>query len=323
MLTINDIKVLDIETINNCNASCPLCLRAVGIKTNDVLDWTKVIDGIPQSVWDNLSDVNFNGTTGDNIMNPHIKDIILWTTNHTNALISIHTNGSIRNEDWWFELGKDLQNSNHRIVFGIDGLAGTHERYRVGTNWDKVIANATAFIKGGGNAEWQFILFDHNVNEIEECYNMSKDIGFKNFITIYQDRFDETGITQNIKRYEGDLTNFKKYGLVVKESSNHIGKFKNSCISCKSKTIGWLSIYADGTVWPCCWLMGWHKVKSKSIASQIVKKHLKDVLKIDFDSINLYSNSVEEILNSELWIKNYPISFTDNPNPVCRQQCSV
>ena len=86
MLTVNDITVLDVETINNCNAGCALCLRHPGMRTNDTLEWNQVTAQIPQHVWQNLKIINFNGTTGDNIMHPDIFNIIEWTLGNTRHL---------------------------------------------------------------------------------------------------------------------------------------------------------------------------------------------------------------------------------------------
>ena len=44
--------------------------------------------------------------------------------------------------------------------------------------------NSKAFIEAGGNAEWQFIIFDYNEHQVEEAKNIAFDMGFKNFFTI-------------------------------------------------------------------------------------------------------------------------------------------
>ena len=49
-----------------------------------------------------------------------------------------------------------------RVVFAIDGLQDTLGTYRRNVSFDKVIANASAFIAAGGRAEWDFLVFEHN-----------------------------------------------------------------------------------------------------------------------------------------------------------------
>ena len=320
MFNIDQITTLDIETINNCNALCPLCLRGEGMTTNDRLDWLQVIKQVPATVWQQVAKINFNGTTGDNLMHPDIADILEWTINNTNGQVSLHTNGSLRNIDWWTNLGKVFGNK-HRVVFGIDGLADTHSIYRVNTDWQKIINNAQAFISGGGRAVWQFIIFEHNQHQVEECKQLSKDLGFTNFFTIYQDRFDNTNKIGNIQR--ANIATIP-VDTIVKTTSNSFSKknFTQAKVKCVSQDIGWVSIYADSTVWPCCWLMGWHLAKHQKTQYAVVNYHFKKILDIDFNQISLYNKTLEEIVASDLWKKRFPDSFNNNPNPVCIQQCS-
>lgn len=324
MHDISNINVIDVETINNCNAYCPLCLRGTGMSTNDKLDWDQVVKNVPTNVWRNVKKINFNGTTGDNLLHPHIEEIVEWAVENTSANISIHTNGSIRSTKWWYNFGTMFKNHKHRsrVVFGIDGLADTHAIYRVGTDFDKIIENATAFIQGGGQADWQFIIFDHNKHQLEECRQLAKEKGFSNFSPIYQDRFDDSGSIGPVKKVSEQ---YIPVDTIVKTSSNNIkNKFKSfdGSINCKSIETGWISIYADGTIWPCCWLMGWHKAVQQKKYYTTVNYHMKKIIGIDFDTISIYNNSLEDILSSNVWRQGYPNSFKSNPNLVCIQECS-
>lgn len=322
MFDINHITTLDIESINNCNARCPLCLRGSGMRTNDALDWTRIVANIPASVWDNLQDINFNGTTGDNIMHPNIADIVAWCSSHSQANINIHTNGSLRNDTWWAQFGSQLSKVSHKVVFGLDGLADTHSVYRIGTDFDKIIENAKAFIQSGGRAEWQFIVFEHNAHQIEQAQQLANELGFSRFFVLYQDRFEQES-NLPVQRYTQDLTTINAE-IVINSSSNSIVKRvaeSDYNIKCRSQQIGWVSIYADGTVWPCCWLMGWHRAQHQT-QFLLINHHFKKILGIDFDQINLYNNNLADIINSDLWQKRYPASFVNRPNPVCLQQCS-
>jgi sulfatase maturation enzyme AslB (radical SAM superfamily) len=341
MFKLEELTTLDIETINNCNAKCPLCLRGSGMQTNDHLDWDRIVKNIPDSVWGTIKKINFNGSTGDNLMHPHIFDIINWVITRSPACLQINTNGSIRDTEWWFSFGALLKNHQHRVVFGIDGLEDTHSKYRINTQWTKIINNAQAFIDGGGTAEWQFILFDHNKHQIAECRRLSENMGFTKFFILYQDRFDSTGADGDIKRYnQGSLDTIPidfhlkdpaahtetKYvdDLVIRKTAEYLPSRTKSKgkVACKSQKIKWLSIYADGTVWPCCWLMGWHLAKHQQMFG-IVNYHFKKFLNIDFNQINLYNNNLEDIITSDLWTQKYPTSFRSQPNPVCIQSCST
>jgi hypothetical protein len=318
MLTVNDIVVLDVETINNCNAGCALCLRHPGMSTNDTLDWNQVTAQIPKHVWQNLKTINFNGTTGDNIMHPDIFDIIEWTVGNTSAFVSIHTNGSLRSTSWWQKLGQLLHGHDHRVVFGIDGLEDTHEIYRTNTNWKKIINNAEAFVQGGGNAHWQFILFEHNAHQINSCKLLSQQLKFEKFFVLHQDRFNLQDPSQSHLQPASHELVPATVNFVVKDFI----KPRTGTVSCESQRVGWISIYADGTLWPCCWLMGWHKAKQQKLTYEVVNYHFKNTLAIDFDQINLYTNTLEDIINGDLWQKRYPASFNESPNLICTQRCS-
>lgn len=323
MIELSKLTRIDIETINNCNAKCPLCLREPGMRTNDQLDWFTVSKNIPAEVWGTVKDINFNGTTGDNIMHPQIYDILCDVVSKTSGRITVNTNGSLRSTDWWSQLGTLFKDTDHRVIFGIDGLEDTHSIYRVNTSYNKIIENAQAFIGAGGKAEWQFILFDHNGHQVEQCRDLAMQLGFSRFFMFYQDRFDSTEETKTIKLYKKDLSPFKDY-LVVKETSQDIKQklsAKFSKIQCHSQSVNWFSIYADGTVWPCCWLMGWHRAQHQKLYP-VVNYHFKNILKIDFADISLYNRTLEQVISSELWQKRFADSFTNMPNPVCVQQCS-
>jgi hypothetical protein len=283
------------------------------MSTNDKLDWKRAFSNCSKEFWEGLESINLNGTTGDNIMHPEITELTAWLCENSAAKIRLSTNGSIRDTDWWSRFANMPRPVT--VVFGIDGLAGTHEIYRRKTSWHKVIDNAKSFISSGGIAEWQFIVFDHNYQEIEDCRALANELGFQKFFTIYQDRFSAEEI-EGIRPYRGDMSNID----VVREDQKNWAAPKVSCLSEKT---GWLSIYADGTVWPCCWIMGWHRAKHKGLPYQLITKHMEKILKIDFNEISLYNNYLKGILSSDLWQQRWPNSFRSNPNPVCRKQCSI
>jgi sulfatase maturation enzyme AslB (radical SAM superfamily) len=255
-------------------------------------------------------------------MHPDIFEIIDWCIKHSPARISIHTNGSLRSPAWWEKFGVLLNQSQNKVVFGIDGLEDTHSIYRVGTDYHKIIENAKAFIKGGGRAEWQFIVFKHNAHQIEQAQQLSNELGFSRFFVLYQDRFEQQSDLP-VQRYTQDLKTINAE-VIFKASSNSLAKRvveSDHNIKCRSQEIGWVSIYADGTVWPCCWLMGWHRAQHQPL-STLVNYQFKKILNIDFNEISLYNNKLESIINSDLWQTRFPASFKNKPNAVCLQQCS-
>jgi sulfatase maturation enzyme AslB (radical SAM superfamily) len=286
------------------------------------------------SFWQGLERINFNGTSGDNLAHNNIKNIVVTVKDLApQARIRVCTNGSLRSIKWWTEFGAILKDTNVEVVFGIDGLEDTHSLYRVGTSWSKVIENATAFINAGGRAVWQMILFDHNLHQVDDCKALADKLKFHEFYLRSENRFP-SGQQEQTVFWKGKATHTIRYpdpeklantlseDDVVNEWSQALTALDpKKKINCHSIETKWMAFYADGTVWPCCWLMGWHKATHLS-QYNLTNYHFKKVLGLDFNQINLYTNKLEDIVNSDLWQKKYPTSFDKAPNPVCIQQCS-
>lgn len=150
----------------------------------------------------NLQTIEFNGTWGDAIMHPEldkfieyiieVKKQVILKNKDSKLGIKLATNGAIRSPKWWSNLANTLKQLNqlsngpieNRVVFGIDGLDNiTHQLYRRGCDFDRVMENAQAFIDAGGHAEWQWIEFKHNEHQIEDAVNLADKMGFKHFFT--------------------------------------------------------------------------------------------------------------------------------------------
>ena len=118
---------------------------------------------------------------GDPCAAPNFIDVCeIFRKRNPNLIISVSTNGGLRTKEFWKKLAEVLGDKG-RVVFALDGLKDTNHIYRVNVDFDKVIANATTFIKNGGNAEWQFISFKHNQHQVDEARELSKQLGFKQF----------------------------------------------------------------------------------------------------------------------------------------------
>jgi MoaA/NifB/PqqE/SkfB family radical SAM enzyme len=186
-MLLNNIQWLHVEASTKCNAWCPACPRnkngygvVEGLVEED-LSTDKFLNTLQQLP--NLHGVQFCGNYGDPIIANNILDLVSIAKKYAEK-IQIHTNGSLRNVSWWQELANLLHDINHDVWFGIDGMAGVHEIYRQGTDYDKIIANAQAFIKQGGYATWQYIPYAHNEHQIKDCLRTSQKLGFKKFTLV-------------------------------------------------------------------------------------------------------------------------------------------
>jgi sulfatase maturation enzyme AslB (radical SAM superfamily) len=187
------IKWLQVENTTRCNAWCPACARNKnGFELIDGL----VLEDLDASrfeqilcMFPNLEAVQFCGTYGDFAA---AKNVIEHTelAKKYSKKIQIHTHGGIRDREWWRELAIMLSDTEHDVWFALDGLKGIHEIYRQGTDFDKTIDNAKAFIDAGGTATWQFIPWAHNEHQIKDCMKLSQQLGFKKFKLVKSVRKD-------------------------------------------------------------------------------------------------------------------------------------
>lgn len=180
----SDIKLLHVESSSKCNAWCPACSRnklgyglADGLVETD-LDFDKFVSVVNQLP--NLELVQLCGNDGDPVAGNNILPIVDFCI-EKQFKIQIHTNGSLRSTAWWTELGTKLKSVPHEVWFGIDGIGETHEIYRQGTDYNKIINNATAFIQAGGQAIWQFIPYEHNQKQVKQAMKLSQQLKFKSF----------------------------------------------------------------------------------------------------------------------------------------------
>lgn len=183
-MQLGDISALHVELSSKCNAWCPGCPRnfnGYGLRPNvnptnlELIKLYSAFDKLP-----NLTRVQLCGRFGDPLMHNDLFQVVETIVSKKYHL-QIHTNGSLRNVEWWSNLGNLLKNHSHQIWFGLDGLEDTHSLYRQATDFNKVIENASAFIKHGGHAIWQFIPFKHNEHQVKDCIKLAKKLGFKNF----------------------------------------------------------------------------------------------------------------------------------------------
>lgn len=188
-----DVRTLHLEISALCNAVCPQCARYpfashYVLPTIDNNVWTleEVKNRLPSEDLINITHYLINGTVGDFITNPQALEIVEYFTQASpSATILINTNGSARNTEFWTRLG---QLHNVTVNFGIDGLADTHSLYRRNTQWQRIINNATTYIKAGGSAEWTMTIFAHNEHQVEDCQTLSTELGFVKFIGRHSDR---------------------------------------------------------------------------------------------------------------------------------------
>jgi len=245
---------LHVESTSRCNAWCPFCPRnnqGYGLVEN-LIPQDLEIEKLTQTIkhFPKLHTVQLCGNLGDPLAAKNIDDQINAILSFKNIKhVQIHTNGSLRSKSWWRDIVQKTKNIDLTVWFAIDGNETNHTLYRQGTNYHNIIENAREFINAGGQAIWQFILFEHNKNDVPECYNLSQSLGFRDFKLIKNVRSDsksyhyQTGEELAIKNYKSTHTVDKNIQKMIVQEKN--------CMH-----LSYPSIYlnAKGQIKPCCYM---------------------------------------------------------------------
>ena len=157
-----------------CQAKCPTCLRTELVAEHK---WTpkhttleKIKKAIPNIHKDTT--ISLCGETGDPLMHPQIDEIIDLFLQNDNW-VQIHTNGGLRNIDFYKKYAKDKRVG---ISWGIDGMdAKTNSKYRIGVDFYKAWEHMNTWFSLGGDGHWNYIIFEWNKHQYKDAYNYAKE----------------------------------------------------------------------------------------------------------------------------------------------------
>ena len=370
-LELDSLRTLMLDYTTKCNALCLRCARNVDGK---YLNKNMPIADMPWDIFEKffketinyIDRIDYCGNFGDPILHPDLIKGINWLRNIDDSsarkqlnrdplFIEISTNGGVNHPTWWTELATSL-NGIGTVTFGIDGLEDTNEIYRRQVNWKKLMLNVEAFINAGGIADWQFILFEHNIHQLKEAEELSINMGFNDFFTIdnynriskdtggseaeaYINHFlnQEDNIGAKTKKYEVTTVsneskakekNIKEFEVVMEELyDNDIEKYQQTApIECswwKHKKAGLLFMF-NGEIWPCCHTGGmrfpkeepWDEMLSSNLYSGTHGKYGSE-----FN--NIQHHSLDEILNHK-WFNNELVKSWKNKHrlELCAVTCA-
>lgn len=312
MYALNDIKTIHLEITSKCQASCPMCVRNIqgGLENPylvlDEITITQFKEWFPVEFIKQLNKLYMCGNTGDPIVAKDTLEIFKYLrANNPTIELSMNTNASARSKQWWQELAQ----TKVIVRFGIDGLADTHALYRIGTDWQKIISNATTFIQAGGDAVWDMLVFQHNLHQIEACEKLSKELGFKQFISKHTSRFKND--EHIVLDYTGKVSHILQPSSKSKNITELIKEAGVSSITCKVKDEKSLYVNAHGVINPCCWL-DFDGVPPSSIASKDYKSKITPM--------SLKTNTLDEIFETDFF-NSIEKSWSNEPLIQCNKQC--
>jgi MoaA/NifB/PqqE/SkfB family radical SAM enzyme len=259
---------LHLELTERCNAACPMCARRDdGGQMNPQLADREITLALFEHFFhieflQQLIELRLCGNFGD----PAVAQDSLAICEHfrginPSAALLMHTNGSVRSSEWWFRLGRLFKGNHDAMLFAIDGLQDTHAVYRRNTSWERIIENADSFMRGGGNAHWVFLVFEHNQHQVEEARTLAKTLGFRQFTLKFTKRFrsHRTGKLRAQHPIKDQTQSVIGY---IKPPS--IPTYRNPVVTednlapegevcCRAILNSEIYVSAEGLVFPCCW----------------------------------------------------------------------
>jgi hypothetical protein len=232
-------KVLHIEPTDVCQAACPLCARETDVEFDKQQHHHLTVEQIKQQFSEDvirgLDKMFMCGNYGDPAAGTHTLELYDYFRKvNPTITLGMNTNGGIRGQWWWNQLGKRFNQEKDYCVFSIDGLEDTNHIYRRGVNWNNLIFNARAFIEAGGSAHWDMLVYKHNEHQVDACEQQAKELGFTWF---------------RAKVSRRPYINGLEFPIGWQEPNVNAGPIE--CIALKESSV---YIDAQGRTSPCCWL---------------------------------------------------------------------
>lgn len=257
-LKIPEFKCVTIEHTNKCHARCPECSRTTEdgevnprlTMTEMTLEDYKRI--APPEFYTNIPLISFTGCFGDATASTNLPEVLKYLADLDTNMI-IQTNGDFRPPEYYEEIAHifGTENSMRGIEFSVDGLEDTNHIYRVNTNFERIMKNAEAFIKAGGKARWNVILFDHIAHQKEEIIQRAKDMGFFGVAIKKVTRSLASNKQYQNNMYERVYFEDDEFGKLLDQYGVY-SNYVNTCgIDCVFKGSGQMYIDHQLNLWPC------------------------------------------------------------------------
>jgi radical SAM protein with 4Fe4S-binding SPASM domain len=228
-----------IEPCNICNLTCSGCVT--GIKHEKAIEpqmlnleqFKKIFDQCKEYVF-NISLYNW----GEPFLNKDIFSIVDYATSNKCA-VTAHSNFNIFDESM---AEKAILSRLTHIYLAIDGATQeTYGKYREGGDLSRVFKNIEMLVSKKKEKRsifpiltWRYLIFPHNVHEIELAKRKSKQLNIDAFEVCYAN-------LDNIATFGIE----KRYDLATGNIMTFTSNFCNSLWDT-------LIIYPNGSVIPCC-----------------------------------------------------------------------
>jgi MoaA/NifB/PqqE/SkfB family radical SAM enzyme len=325
------IKAIHIELTSHCNAHCPQCARnregglPIASLPMGELRLADLCQILPQTVVQELDRIQFCGVYGEPTCAQDFLAICAYLKACNSRIeLELETNGSTHDTGWWAETASMVQDAS----FGIDGLEDTHSLYRRGTQWEKVLANATAYLKAGGRATWVFLVFRHNEHQVEEARRLSHELGFHRFQIRRSSRFFAKGVDRPsapVRHPDGTLAHLLEPPRALHwRNANPMAPpaSVSAVVSCPYERAGKVFLSFQGLVFPCCYLAKIYREQAGLQEQDFVT--LLRGLDQDLSHIDGLSRPLGEILRGAAFTElHHRLHAGNAPPDTCRRSCGI
>jgi sulfatase maturation enzyme AslB (radical SAM superfamily) len=329
------------ELTDLCNLKCPMCPRtdhhnycrpvaAVGHRQFFLEDVEKYL---PDHFLKRVKAVDFCGNYGDPCVARDFLKICRYLIQRYDIALTVSTNGSMRQPDWWRQLGDLFAPTPGLLEFHIDGLEDTNHLYRIGADWTKIMDNAAAYISAGGKADWLFIAFKHNQHQIHQACDTARKMGFYRFVQVDTGRFPDDH-TFPYQHPDGGIRHLEQATVSGHHESAYAAgahreveaeKFSTnkksiipaaiSGIRCKSSKHNRFYLDASGNLAPCCWVAGVDDRNSGNMLKAVKAAGRNP------EDFNIRNRSIDDIVRDLLFSNIFPKLWTSDSLETCRKKC--
>jgi len=337
------------EVSGKCTLKCPRCPRndaqpVPWLNKELTLDFFKRTLP-PEFLQTTVKRITMCGDIGDPIYASEYLKIVEYIKTHNPRIhVFTITNGSYRKLEWWQQFAK-ISNEYDTINFSVDGYDDiSNNLYRVGSNWSSIM-DGMRIMCNQSNAfvNWATIVFKFNQDYLDQIKQQASDLGCDGLQLTYSTKFGSKygqaygGLSDPLEpreefiskthRYERYFTNLsgrepltQDYMDATQQQFDKISAEYNKFIT-PMCAIGNRGIYvsADGILHPCSWV----SYPYKSLHTDRKTIQFKDSFhQTNRDKLNLYTRTLDEILNDKVWEKLYnSFNSTDKAWVECEQKC--
>jgi MoaA/NifB/PqqE/SkfB family radical SAM enzyme len=338
------------EPSSKCTLKCPRCPRTeykglVKLNQDLTLDFFRKV--LSEDLLINqVKRITMCGDVGDPIYTKEYLEICRYIkqTNPDIHLFTI-TNGSYRDGSWWEELAS-ICNHRDSINFSVDGYDdASNNLYRINSNWTSIMEGMNIMSKKSqAFVNWATIIFSFNENHLEDIVNQAKEIGCDSvqftrstkFGSVYGQAYGaETDVLEpKNKEHISKSHRYERYSVQLSnrilDNSDYLKNNRIEFHKIKKAydkfitpmcVIGNRGLYvnAEGQLFPCSWTSYPYESLGTARKSILYKDSFFNVNKT---ALNLHANSLETVLNNQIWDKFFKsLDDHDRAWVECEQKC--